>query len=116
MNRLEALEELAAKVVAGEPGDWGFEALGAEDQEADAADAFHGSLDAALALHEAVLSGWRIEEIHQKYSREGMGPFYVSLERKNDLANVLAMSASPARAWLIAILRALIAIEGGGRK
>jgi hypothetical protein len=61
MTKLEALTELAAKVEAGEwssrrqlATDAGF------DLEAiiDAVRAYHGSLDAANALHEAVLPGW----------------------------------------------------------
>jgi hypothetical protein len=67
-------------------------------------DAFHGSLDAAKALHQAVLPGRRVEIIGT--TSEG-----------DWLVNVLGadsqFSTIPARAWLLSILRALEAQEAG---
>lgn len=65
--------------------------------------AYEGSLDAAKALHEAVLPGWEwtfYYDGERGVQHRGTGNFYVS----NDTI--------PSRAWLIAILRALIALEG----
>lgn len=59
-------------------------ALGMKPSYADGWGAYRGSLDAALRLHEALLPGW---EWHLK-SWSGMAD-------------------TPARAWLLAILRAL---------
>ena len=70
-----------------------------------ALDAYNGSLDAALALHEAVLSGyfWEVCKVGvaevQKVSEWPNGGKF---EAASNLGN-------PARAWLIAILKALIA-------
>ena len=61
--------------------------------------AFHGSLDAAKALHEALLPGWEWEVA----SSDAAAVFH-----GNDLHGPceLAASTNPARAWLIAILKA----------
>jgi len=65
--------------------------------------AYHGSLDAAKALHEAVLPdrAWGIT----------CGGEYGAVATISDLDNGphRCPAATPARAWLIAILRALIA-------
>ena len=66
---------------------------------------FNGSLDAAKALHEAVLQGcaWFIESAYRgdapTAAIEGHG---ISVDASND---------NPARAWLIAIIRTLAAIK-----
>jgi len=78
--------------------------------------AFHGSLDAAKALHEAVLPGWAVD-------RMGIWPGGIASVRivgthighdgdrwhnfKDGEAE--GVSPIPSRAWLIAVLRALIA-------
>jgi hypothetical protein len=76
--------------------------------------AFMGSLDAAKALHEAVLPGWRVKTILEQHSRwyvciyQDMGddwPKWTPYPQED------AASPTPARAWLIAILQALIAGE-----
>jgi len=70
--------------------------------------AIHGSLDAAKALHEAVLLGWFYWKIHKDTlgsTAELRGLF--GAEEKE----ARAMHVDPARAWLIAILKALIAEE-----
>ena len=63
---------------------------------------YHGSLDAAKALHEAVLPGWGAQ-IHAHGHAEVRHPKLM----RRDLA--WAVVDNPARAWLIAILKALIA-------
>ena len=72
-------------------------------------DAFNGSIDAAKALHEAVLPGWgwhvRQDEkdgschAHTLYPKFRVSPGGHTTE------------SNPARAWLLAILEALIAQE-----
>ena len=63
--------------------------------------AFHGSLDAAKALHEALLPGWEWGRAAPPGSS-----FFV----KHSAAGfVWASSKDPARAWLLAILRAYAA-------
>lgn len=102
----DALKELLAKVEAG--------AFGADDDTPDdlwgvaGAQAFwapyDGSLDAAKALHEALLPGW--DWLINSRSN------YAHVWQKKEVGdwNVDAQSLhSPARAWLIAILKAKIA-------
>lgn len=67
-----------------------------------------GSLDAAKALHEALLPGWHWTVSH---SRSGGGAS-VWHEPDKCRAAFTASDPSPARALLLAILRALAA-EGG---
>jgi len=76
-----------------------------------------GSLDAAKALHEALLPGWRVGNISQSYSAEDetesdwtvwlTAPDYLTSCKQ---AN--GRSSNPARAWLLAILRAKEAEDG----
>lgn len=57
-----------------------------------------GSLDAALALHEALLPGWRARlDIGRRNRCWVISPGNEKLD---------AYAATPARAWLLAILRA----------
>lgn len=69
-----------------------------------AARAYDGSLDAAKALHEAVLPGWRWEGFE--------GELWRVWERRDPVGAHESTDADPARAWLLAILSALIAQEG----
>lgn len=65
------------------------------------------SLDAAKALHEAVLPGWKWSIVPSGGEhRIGVWP---STELSSSSS---AHNKFPARAWLLAILSALIAIEG----
>lgn len=64
--------------------------------------AFSGSLDAAKALHDAVLPGW-------EWRGRDDGRWWV-WRTASDL-QVGEADGNPARAWLIAILKALIAEE-----
>lgn len=110
MTKLEAMKALAKKVEVGEDlsGNvdfWvalniAFERRGALASEA--AKAYHGSLDAAKALHEAVLPGWGWTFPHSEKCTLVHSDF---LEQHGHHHN------NPARAWLLAILKALIAQE-----
>ena len=75
-----------------------------DDPAYHALEAYHGSLDAALALHEAVLPGWAAVCDTTGLATvwfagvEGDAPYHDGESVNN-----------PARAWLLAILEALIA-------
>ena len=117
-ERKEALEALLANIVAGEwpssgdgddmwlkfhdafwPHDW-------YRYHSKGLDAYNGSLDAALALHDAVLPGW----YWTRPDGPGMGTIRVVGPDNGDYyPSAVGGSALPARAWLIAIIIALIA-------
>jgi hypothetical protein len=105
-EKLEALRALLAKVEAGKvsAAPWG-DVLGVEQGHNAWRAYHHGSLDAAKALHEAVLPGWQLDRLMQGDDRweAQVGNPNADWEEGTD--------ASPARAWLIAILKALIAQE-----
>lgn len=111
MNK-QTLIDLRDEVVAGEwfPG-LAQRSFGGVQKYHHAHDAYNGSLDAAKALHEAVLPGWNW--------LVGTNTVLVSMpdgERMPDGRTGLVAGSSksgidPARAWLIAILKALIALE-----
>jgi hypothetical protein len=69
--------------------------------------AYSGSLDAAKALHEAVLQGWAWS-LYEEDSGE-----FLSIVSKGYNVKIYQANwhTDPARAWLIAILKALIAGE-----
>jgi len=73
------------------------------DTWSDLLNAYDGYLDAAKALHEAVLPGWGA-------AMEAHGWAIVRHPTKRFL-DCQATSDNPARAWLLAILEALIAQE-----
>ena len=65
--------------------------------------AYHGSLDAALALHEALLPGWRWDLD---------AACNAGVWNSCDLLPAIAGEANtPARAWLLAILRAYRSVQ-----
>lgn len=117
----KALTDLLAKVEAGAwPEDWREVtraiSLRPDDRHLLAQKAFNGSLDAAKALHEAVLPEWVVNhltiwgdfcriELCQTHLKDG-GMWHGSNDLSIDAENRL-----PARAWLIAIIKALIAKE-----
>ena len=72
-----------------------------------------GSLDAAKALHEAVLRGWAWT-INDS-GEQTMWPPNEIADEEWCADGILSVGPenNPARAWLLAILRALIAKEGG---
>tara|TARA_Y100000588_G_scaffold303804_1_gene326415 strand:- start:85 stop:444 length:360 start_codon:yes stop_codon:yes gene_type:complete len=79
----------------------------------DARSAFNGSLDAALALHNAVLPGWVVNGLDQAANLAGdpWGCEVAYFNGSNPNNNRKAYSghdySSAARAWLLAILRAM---------
>jgi hypothetical protein len=115
-DRKQALIEQRDKVKAGfeQPTNWrDFIALvdnnagpTTDDRVVWAHRAYHGSLDAAKALHEAVLPGWvwliDCDEAEVKPSWETTDGYDAEIE------------GHPARAWLLAIHEALIAGEDRG--
>jgi len=76
------------------------------EHEATAYEAFSGSLDAAKRLHDALLPGWfpgLSQNVHN-------GQWLAWVQTKRD-QHFAATWDDPARAWLLAILRAM---EGRG--
>ena len=92
--------------------------LGGYFQDSMAYDAFHGSLDAAKALHDAVLPNCAFDVSHWPNGTSGVlisgtheGQDGQRWHGGDDIkAN--GTDKDPARAWLIAIIQALIAQEG----
>ena len=72
----------------------------------EAEGAFGGSLDAALRLHEALLPGWAAA-VNTNGMAQVIGPA-PDWSRHTGCA-----TDNPARAWLLAILKALRATEAG---
>jgi len=66
--------------------------------------AMNGSLDSALYLHEALLPGWDIQIVTYEDDT-----FEASVARPLKCKTFDGVATSMARAWLIAILEALIA-------
>lgn len=104
------LIELRDKVKAGEDFKMGEipDSLQSDDWGMTFAAAYNGSLDASRALHDAVLPGYgwavtdrsaRIWVINSGFSVAATAPVPVTYN-------------NPARAWLIAILEALISEDG----
>lgn len=109
---MTALQDLLAKVEAGWPPDIDtpymppFHAVWPDWRAQHAWLANQGSLDAAKALHEAVLPGW-------KWGRQWSCHMWVEPDDMPGRSERhYGTGADPARAWLIAILKALIAQEG----
>lgn len=118
MTKLEALTELAAKVEEGEEwpalydgkglyslissalGVWSWEVIECVTKS------YKGSLDAALALHEAVLPGC---QFHIATEANGEGFVAEIFDCKLDRFIAHACTDRTARAWLLAIIKALIA-------
>ena len=125
MDRKQALEALLVRVKAGEwPDDYGAAPLLSHLSDCLALAAFEGSLDAAKALHDAVLPGWPVRVMdHSQDYLGGHGwhacvnwPHMNAPEGRSaylaDSYSYTAWANNPARAWLIATLKALIAMEG----
>lgn len=69
--------------------------------------AFNGSLDSALQFHELLIPGfdWNLgPDTAAVWSNEGDEPFSFS-----------ATHEKPARAWLMAIIEAFVALDEGGK-
>jgi hypothetical protein len=113
MTRLEALKDLKANVEAGEWAGrpaavlWPFGRIMDNNwlhEYGLAFKAYEGSLDAALALHEAVLPGWKWCRFANSDSIGVISP--APGHECWSYADPI-----PARAWLLAILTALISQE-----
>ena len=120
----QALTDLMAKIEAGD--DAGFrkanrtvfstpcQDMALQLREEHSRHAYKGSLDAAKALHEAVLGGWgwRFDEHYgdgmpAKFERKTA---WVSMPDNWRVGHTsLVKDNNPARAWLIATIKALIA-------
>lgn len=122
MTRLESLRALQEAVRAGTAGWYDFprvcegvwKEVGPNCTET-ARSAYHGSLDAALALHKAVLPGWKVKQPHQFEAGHWLAEIYhpqgEDWPKWTPYPSQGATADNPARAWLLAILSALIAQE-----
>jgi len=102
MTEREALIQLRDAVRAGREPEWDDVDDAMHNQWSRCLMAFNGSLDAAKALHEAVLPEWFYE----------IKTWTSHLPQKSCVAvgnNYKGTAKNPARAWLLAILEALIA-------
>ena len=101
-NRKQAMTELLAKVEAGKATMVDIHAVLQRDG-LNATSAYNGSLDAAKALHDAVLGvGWN-------YSIHNNTAYVMTWAHTVEGKVFSAANSNPARAWLIAIIKALIA-------
>lgn len=105
MTRKEALEALLAKVEAGAATMPEIHAVLQRDG-LNSTSAYNGSLDAAKALHEAVLPDWGYLDLLRRGQRH-TARISVDVFCKTETG----VSDSLARAWLIAIIKALISME-----
>jgi hypothetical protein len=116
MTDPKALAALIEKVEAGEAvRSWDFHAMSDSSVDwANARKSHDGSLDAAKALHEAVLPGWSYEARRSGFGN-GQAMVWNPLRSPGHGNDIRADHDNcPARAWLLAILRALQAKEGEG--
>lgn len=120
-DRLTALRALLEKVEAGDwPGGidgaarqvFPFKSERDDDLGLTAASAFDGSLDAALKLLAAVLPGWGwTAGMPTSGPDDFMTEAYIPASTDADWQSCHGFADTPARAMLIAILKALIAQE-----
>jgi len=82
-------------------------------------EAYHGSINAAHALQEAVLPEWRVLELYQFEAGHWLAQIYHPQDddwpKWTPYPKAVATDADLARAWLLAILEALIAHQGAGK-
>lgn len=120
--RLDSLRALRDAVKAGKRGlGWNTSSVFGNTQSAmDAVDAIDGSFDAAHALHKAVLPEWPLkvrfmELLDGAFGCSLHGPLVANGNGFAFAEKHEARADTPARAWLLAILAALIAqAEGEG--
>jgi hypothetical protein len=72
-----------------------------QDHGVMAHEAFDGSLDAAKRLHDALLPGWAWE------TGTYLGGLSTAKVWQSNAKGHIAIDADPARAWLLAVLKAL---------
>jgi hypothetical protein len=104
------LDKLIAAVEAGSIARHDLDAFipwrGLDNLTNDCLDAYNGSLDAALRLHEALLPGWNVQRLFGPYRNDPRWRITIKdMDPKG--AEESAIADNPARAWLLAILRAL---------
>ena len=109
-SRKDALQELLAKVEAGTAIPYDLIKLFSDKDYRYAYAAYDGSLDAAHDLHEAVLPGWDWC-VTNDAARAGemFGPMATIAKPDQSPHIFQSSSGTPSRAWLIAIIKALIA-------
>jgi hypothetical protein len=113
-NRKDALMQLLANVKAGhgnDPSD--YLCLMIVNNSIAARNAYNGSMDAARELHEAVLPDWYVDEMGN--NSKSMG-WTIRIFNAEGNYKVGIGFDNPARAWLIAIIQALILIENNNEK
>lgn len=114
-ERLTALRDLLGAVEAGEARPYVIEECAAAIWSVavwkHVSPAYAGSLDAAKALHDAVLPDFIVDEFSQNSRSMGWTVTIVNEAGRYISSHwpELGFQSNPARAWLIAILRALIA-------
>lgn len=118
-DKLNALDKLIEAVEAG----YHFRLEGMEDALPFAGwdafiGAFNGSLDAALALHEALLPGWIVHDFSN--NSRSMGWTMVIASEAGDYhtshaGGKVGFCETPARAWLLAVLKAYRSIQDDNR-
>lgn len=129
MGKRESLSDLLQMVEAGGEifmPDRGVFGLGSHRRLRLAISAHLGSLDAAMALHDSLMIGhdWlvRLDEDHGGFANVTTQDFawHQEYDGTEAIKNVIDLGASyssyaatPARAWLISLLKALIAQEAG---
>ena len=99
---LKALKELAVKVEAGIEPEWGEVDDLMRNQWSRVVNAYNGSLDAADALHEAVLPDY-------DFNLAKWGCHVFPAKNDGEQYASTGINDNPARAWLLAIIRAKIA-------
>ena len=102
MSIAALIEAVEAGTVAMHDLDAFIPVLGLTTEANNALDAYRGSLDAAMALHDALLPGWA----WTLFPCDD-GNFGCHVEAEDS-----AFSPTPARAWLLAILRAYLGMQG----
>ena len=102
----QALQRLLDKVESGKVSQWFNWNSGIGSHGPLARQAYNGSLDAAKALHDALLPGWDL--LITTYED---GLFEVSVSEPLVVKTYDGLSEIIARAWLIAIIRAVMAGE-----
>lgn len=75
--------------------------------------AYNGSLDAAKALHDSLLPGWTMDQMNEWHGIEGRtagwGVNLLRLSEPRMRTHGGGIGMTPARAWLLAILKAKLA-------
>ena len=102
----QALQRLLDKVEAGKVSQWFNWNSGIGSHGPLARQAYNGSLDAAKALHDALVPGWDL--LITTYED---GLFEVSVSEPLVVKTYDGLSEIIARAWLLAIIRAVMAGE-----